>query len=99
VADVLRVSNEGLQLLAAHCEMVSAELVAVTALPSVGLPIQATSGAVGAAHGAVDGAIAVLSRRAQTSAVESAVAGAEFEMTNIAGAQQAAAIATSIPQV
>jgi hypothetical protein len=97
VAD-LRVSDAGLQALAAHCEMVSADLVAATPLPSVGLPVQATSGAVGAADAALGGAITVLSRRAQTSAVKSAVAGAQFAMTDTAGAQQAAAIGNSIPQ-
>ena len=99
MADVLRVSDEGLQVLAAHCEKVSAELVAATPLPRVGLPIQATSGAVGAAHAALDAAITVLARRAQTSAVKSAAAGAEFATTDAVGAQQAAAIATSIPRV
>jgi hypothetical protein len=98
VADALRVSDAGLEALAAHCEMVSAQLVAATPLPSVGLPVQATSVAVGAAHAAVGEVITVLSRRAQTNAIKSAVAGAEFAMTDAAGAQQAAAIATSIPK-
>jgi hypothetical protein len=98
VAD-LRVSDAGLQALAAHCEKVSAELVAATPLPSVGLPVQATSGAVGAAHAALDAAITVLSRRAQTSAVKSAVVSAQFAMTDTAGAQQVGAIGASISQV
>jgi hypothetical protein len=98
VAVVLLVSDAGLRVLAAHCEMVSAELVAAT-LPSVGLPIQATSAAVGAAHAAVDATITVLGRRAQTSAVKSAVAGAQFAMTDAAGAQQVAAIGASLSQV
>jgi hypothetical protein len=51
---VLRVSNEGLQVLAAHCDAVSAGLVAATPLPSLGLPVQATSGAVGSAYAALD---------------------------------------------
>ncbi|MEM6109754.1 hypothetical protein AAHS21_26485 [Mycobacterium sp. 050272] len=99
MADVLRVSDEGLQALAAHCETVSAELVAATPLPKVGLPIQATSGAVGATRAAVGGVIAKLAQRAQTSAVKSAMAGAEFATTDTDGAQQAAAIAASIPRV
>ncbi|MEE3062825.1 MAG: hypothetical protein VYA67_02520 [Actinomycetota bacterium] len=99
MADVLRVSDEGLQVLAAHCETVSAELVAATPLPRVGLPIQATSGAVGATHAAVGEVITVLAQRAQTSAVKSAMAGAEFAANDTAGAQQAAAIAASIPRV
>jgi hypothetical protein len=99
VADVLRVSDAGLQALATHCEKVSAELVAATSLPSVGLPIQATSAAVGAAHAAVADVITVLSGRVQTNAVKSAVAGAQFAMTDAAGAQQAAAVTTSIPKV
>lgn len=99
VADVLHVTNAGLQVLAAHCEMVSAELTAAIPLPSVGLPIQATSCAVCAAHAALDGAVTVLSQRAQTSAVKSAVAGAQFAMTDAAGAQQAAAVDNSISQV
>jgi hypothetical protein len=98
MADVLQVSDAGLQVLAAHCETVSAESVAATP-PRVGLPIQATSGAVGAAHAALDGAIAVLAQRAQTSAVKSAVAAAQFATTDAAGAQQAAAIGASLPQV
>ncbi|MEZ0350835.1 hypothetical protein [Mycobacterium sp. pR1184] len=99
MADVLRVSDEGLRVLAAHCETVSAELVAAAPLPKVGLPIQATSGAVGAAHAAVTGVIAALAQRAQTSAVKSAMTGAEFAMTDTDGAQQAAAIAASIPRM
>lgn len=99
MADVLQVSDAGLQVLAAHCETVSAELVAATPPPRVGLPIQATSGAVGAAHAALDGAIVVLAQRAQTSAVKSAVAGAQFATTDAAGAQQAAAVGASLPQV
>ncbi len=94
----LRVSNEGLQVLAAHCERVSAALVAATPLPRVGLPVQATSGAVGAAHAALDKAITALSARAQTSAIKSAVAGAQFAATDMAGAQQAAAVGHSTPQ-
>ncbi|ORV48022.1 hypothetical protein AWC05_05560 [Mycobacterium florentinum] len=77
MADALRVSDAGLQVLAAHCEPISAELVAAAPLPRVGLPIQATSGAVGAAHAAVGGAITALARRVQTSAVKSAMAGAK----------------------
>jgi hypothetical protein len=99
MADVLQVSDEGLQVLAAHCEKVSAELVAATPLARVGLLIQATSGAVGATHAALDAAIAVLAQRAQTSAVKSAVAGVEFAMTDTNGAQLAAAVAPSTPQV
>ncbi|WP_096290224.1 hypothetical protein [Mycobacterium ahvazicum] len=99
MADVFRVSNEGLQVLAAHCATVSAELVAATPLPRVGLAIQATSGAVGATHAALDEAIATLAQRAQTSALKSAMAGTEFAATDIDGAQQAAALGASIPQV
>jgi hypothetical protein len=99
VADVFRVSDEGLQALAAHCERVSAELVAATLVPRIGLPIQATSGAVGATHAALDGAIGVLAERAQMSAVKSALAGAEFAATDADGAQQASAIGASIPRV
>ncbi|WP_301148601.1 hypothetical protein [Mycobacterium simiae] len=99
MADVLHVSDEGLQVLAAHCGKVSAELMAATPPPRGGLPIQATSGAVGAAHAALGGAIAALARRAQASAVKSAAAGAEFALTDANGAQQAAAIGDSIPQV
>ncbi|WAJ44707.1 hypothetical protein OK015_27005 [Mycobacterium sp. Aquia_216] len=99
MAVVLRVSDAGLQVLAAHCEMVSAELVAATPLPSAELPIQATSAAVGAAHTAVDATITVLAQRAQTSAVKSAVAGTQFAMTDAAGAQQVAAISASLSQL
>jgi hypothetical protein len=99
VADALRVSNEGLQVLAAHCDAVSAGLVAAAPLPSVGLPNQATSGAVGAAYAALDGVITTLAGRAQTSAVKVAAAGAGFVATDSAGAQSVAAIGASIDQV
>jgi hypothetical protein len=99
VADVFRVSNEGLQALAAHCERVSAELVAATPMPRVGLAIQATSGAVGVTHAAIDGAIAVLAERAQMSAVKTALASAQFAATDADGAQQAATLGASLPQV
>jgi hypothetical protein len=99
VADVLGVSDAGLQALAAHCETVSAGMVAAAPVPSVGLPIQATSGAVGAAHAAVEEVITALAERAQTSTVKSALTGAQFATTDAAGAQQAAAVGNSIPQV
>ncbi|OBA59388.1 hypothetical protein A5647_17120 [Mycobacterium sp. 1100029.7] len=99
MADVFEASGEGLQALAAHCTMVSAELVAATPVPRVGLPVQATSGAVGATHAAVDGVITALAHRAQSSAVKSAVAGAQFAMTDAAGARQAAALVASISKV
>jgi hypothetical protein len=93
VADVLRVSNEGLQVLAAHCDTVSAALVAAAPLPSVVLPIQATSGAVGSAYAAIGAVVTTLAGRAQKSAVKAALAGAEFVSTDAAGAQTVAAIA------
>lgn len=96
---MLRVSNEGLQELAAHCGAVSAGLVAATPLPCVGLPTQATSGAVGTAYVALDEAITTLAGRAQTSAVKAAVMGAGFVVTDGAGAQSVAAIGASIDQV
>jgi hypothetical protein len=92
VADVLRVSNEGLQLLAAHCDAVSAGLAAATPLPSFGPPIQATSGAVGAVYAALDGAITVLAGRTQATAVKAALAGTEFAASDGAGAQAVAAV-------
>jgi hypothetical protein len=70
VADALRVSNEGLHVLAAHCDAVSARLMATTPMSSVALPIQATSGAVGAAYAALDGAIITLAGRAQATAIK-----------------------------
>ena len=96
---MLRVSNEGLQALAAHCDAVSASLVTATPLPSAGLPVQATSGAVGAAYAALDSVITTLAGRAQASAVKAAVAGAEFVASDSAGAQSVAALGTSIAQV
>jgi hypothetical protein len=99
VADVLRVSNEGLQILAAHCDEVSAGLVAATPSLSVGLPNQATSGAVGTCYAAVDGVITVLAGRAQTSAFKITAAGKEFAVTDSAGAQQVAGIGASVTQV
>jgi hypothetical protein len=99
VADVLRVSNEGLQILAAHCDEVSAGLVAATPSPSVGRPNQATSGAVGTCYAALDGVITVLAGRAQTSAIKVAAAGTEFAGTDSAGAQQVAGIGASVTQV
>jgi hypothetical protein len=92
VADVLRVSNEGLQVLAAHCDAVSAGLVEAAPEPSAGPPIQATSGAVGAAYSALDGVIAVLAGRAQASAVKAALAGIEFTASDSTGAKAVAAV-------
>ncbi|WP_264001599.1 hypothetical protein [Mycobacterium florentinum] len=43
MADALRVTDAGLQVRAAHCETISAELVAAAPLPRVGLPIQTPS--------------------------------------------------------
>ncbi|WP_077079045.1 hypothetical protein [Mycobacterium numidiamassiliense] len=99
MADVLHVGNEGLQLFAAHCAMVSAELVAATPLPGVGLPVRATSGVVGAAHADLDKAITVLSERAQASTAKAALPSAHFALTDASGAQQVAAISASISQV
>jgi hypothetical protein len=99
VADVLHVSNPGLQALALHCETVSTELVSAAPMPSVGLPVQATCGAVGAAYAALNGAIGVLARRAQTSAVKAAAAGTEFAIADAAGARQITAIGASVNRV
>ena len=96
MADVLHVSDAGLQALSARCDAVAADLVAATPSPSVGLPIQATSGAVVTAYSALNRAITVLSRRAQTSAVKSAAAGTKFTVADTAGARQVAAIAGSL---
>ena len=98
--DVLQVSQEGLQVLAAHCEAAAAGLVAATALPSVGgLPNQATAGAVGAAHAAVGRAVKVLARRGQTTAIKAATAGAEFAVTDDAGARNLAGIGSTAAAV
>ena len=98
--DVLQVSQEGLQVLAAHCEAAAAGLVAATALPSVGgLPNQATAGAVGAAHAAVGRAVKVLARRGQTTAVKAAKAGAEFAGTDDAAARNLADIGSTAAAV
>ncbi|BAX91675.1 hypothetical protein [Mycobacterium shigaense] len=88
MAEILRVSDAGLQALAAHCETVSAQLVAAAPLPRVGLPIQPTSGAVGAAHAVVGDVITALARRAKTSAVKAALTGTQFAATDTACAQQ-----------
>jgi hypothetical protein len=96
VADELRVSNAGLQLLAAHCETVSTELIAATPRPSVGLPIQATSAAVGIAYAALSGAVTVLAGRAQTSGIKAAATGGSFVATDDAGARNFAAVNGSI---
>jgi hypothetical protein len=99
VADVLHVSEAGLQALAVHCETVSAALVSAAPIPTVGLPVQATTGAVGTAYAGVIRAVAVLAGRAQTSAVKAAAAGTEFAVTDATGAQQITAIGASINQV
>jgi hypothetical protein len=99
VADVLHVSDAGLQALASHSDAVAVSLMAATPSPSAGLPIQVTSCAVGNVYAALDGAITVLSRRAQTCAIKSAVAGAQFRVTDANGAGQAAAVGVSISPV
>ncbi|WP_131829071.1 hypothetical protein [Mycobacterium numidiamassiliense] len=99
MADALHVNNAGLQALAAHCDAVAASLVATTPPPSMGPAIQATSGAVGTVYAALDGAIIVLSRRAQSTAVKSAAAGSEFAATDAVGARQAAAIGAAVSRV
>jgi hypothetical protein len=99
VADALHVNDAGLQALAVHCDAVAAGVVAATPSPSMGPPIQATSGAVATVYAALDGAITVLSRRAQTTAVKSAAAGSQFAATDAVGARQAAAIGASVSRV
>jgi hypothetical protein len=99
VAGVLHVSEAGLRALAVHCETVSAALVSAEPMPSVGLPVQATTSAVGTAYAGVNKAVAVLAGRAQTSAIKAAVAGTEFAVTDAAGAQLITAIGASIKQV
>jgi hypothetical protein len=96
VADVLQVSSAGLRVLAVQCETVSTALVSAVPMPSVGLPVQATAGAVGTAHAAVIRAVAVLAERAQTSAVSAAAAASEFAVTDAGGAQQVGAIGASM---
>lgn len=92
VVDALRVNGEGLQVLAAHCDVVSQSLLAATARPKVGLPVQATSVAVGSAYSAVDEVAAALAGVAQARAVKAAAAGAEFGATDRAGAQDVAVL-------
>jgi hypothetical protein len=99
VADELRVSNAGLQVLAAHCEMVATELISATPRPSGGLAIQATSAAVGTAYAALSGAVTVLAGRAQTSGIKAATTGGVFVATDGVAAQDIAAVNGSIPGV
>lgn len=89
---MLRVRDQGLQVLAAHCGAVAASLIAATPPASVGLPVQATSGAVGSACAAIDGVITTLARRAQTSATKAALSNGEFIATDGAGAHAVASI-------
>jgi hypothetical protein len=96
---VLRVSDDGLQLLAAYCEAMSARLVAATPVPSVGLPTQATSGAVGTAYVALGGAVTALAGRVQTSGAEAAAAGVDFVVTDDAAAHDLGAIGGRIDGV
>jgi len=96
MAGVLRVSSDGLRAAAAHCAAVSEGLVAAAPVPSVGLQVQATSGAVGAASAAVGGAVTVLAGRAQTRGVNAVRAGADFGVTDDAGACDIGAVRTSI---
>ncbi|BBY25464.1 hypothetical protein MSTO_56690 [Mycobacterium stomatepiae] len=95
---MLHVSNEGLQVLAAHCDAVSARFAVATPVPIVGLPFQATSHAVGSAYAVLDGIIATLAGRSQASAIKAAVAGAEFVASDSTGAQSVAALGSSITQ-
>lgn len=99
VAGVLHVTEAGLQALAVHCETVSAALVSPESMPSVGLPVQATTSAVGIAYAGVNKAVAVLAGRAQTSAVKAAAAATEFSVTDAASAQQVGTIGAPIKQV
>jgi hypothetical protein len=99
VSDVLRVSDEGLQVLATHCDVVSTSLAASTPAPSAGPISQATSGAVGTAHVALGEAIRVLAGRAQASAVKAGVASTEFAVTDGAGAQQIGDVGSSISRM
>lgn len=93
---LLQVSNGGLQALAAHCGAVSARLVAATPVPSGGLAIQATAGAVGHADSALVRAVPVLAGRAQTRGADAARAGAEFDTTDDTGAHNLATVSAPI---
>lgn len=75
---MLRISNTGLQTLAAHCEMVSMRLVAGTPSASGGPANQATSSAVGTAYTTLCGAVTILAGRAQSSGIKAATTGAGF---------------------
>lgn len=82
--------------MAVQCEKVSAALMSAVPTPSVGLPVQARTGAVGTAHAAVIRAGTVLAGRAHTSAVSAAAAATEFAVTDAGGAQQVGAIGASM---
>jgi len=99
MAEVLDVEGAGLAALSVHCESVSAGLLMAVPVPAIGLPVQATSDAVGGAHLAVAKAVAVLAGRAQSSAVIAAQNQAGFVDTDAAGAADMAAAGASIPGV
>jgi hypothetical protein len=76
--DQLKASAAGLHVLAAHCGTVSAGLVTATPAPRVGLPIQATSPAVGSAYAALGAAAAVLAGRMEIYGANLGSAGTDF---------------------
>lgn len=77
--------------MAAQVHGVGAELVGAAPPPSVGLAVQATAAAVGAANAALSDAMAVLAGRVQMTGAKLTAAGVGFVAQDGAGAHRIAA--------
>jgi len=93
---VVRVSDEGVQKLAARCATVSAQLADDTVAPLPGPPTQATAAAVASAYATLNATATALARRVEKTGVKVASAGVQYVAQDDDNAQQISSVGQSI---
>lgn len=93
---VIRVSNDGLQRLAAQHAAVSAELARSTPVPPIGPPAQSTSAAVIGGYDALRAATGVIAARLKTTGSKLSAAGDRYAVQERSSAERLDAVGSSV---
>lgn len=93
---VLRVCDEGLQALAAHCSSMSGELAANTTQPATGWPNQATSAAVAESHALIGILAVVLAERVDSTGARVSASGTSYMLQDRSSAGRISAVGSAI---
>jgi hypothetical protein len=94
--DGVRVSNEGLQALAAECATVSAQLADGSPSPATGPISQATSTAVAGGYAALRAVASVLATRVQATGLKLSTAGIGYTASDDDASRRLAALGQSL---